>query len=190
MHTDVPTTVRPELAANPAAFGVGQGQEISPALLDFFLPDRENFLLAQLNAARCFCRRRFRFLDVARRRQAIEIESRVRAEFEPKFSALDQRALELQAANKAGEEFVGIARARAGLEAERDKALTTTLGQRGITLPDDELLQLKPQVLKLKAASAARGSAARESALRTEEVNQLLRQEPPRRTVTGSFRVH
>lgn len=190
VHTDVPTTVRPELAANPAAFGAGQGQEISPALLDFFLPDRENFLLAQLNAARCNCRRRFIFLDVARRRQALEIESRIRAEFEPKFSVLDQRALELQATNRSGEDFVGVSRERASLVAERDKALIDALRQRGITLPDDEVLQLRPQVMKLKAASAARGSAARESELRISEVNQLLRQEPPRRTVTGSFRTH
>ena len=51
VNTNVPN-VRPELAANPAAFGAGLGQQISPALLDFFLPDRKNFLLGQLNAAR------------------------------------------------------------------------------------------------------------------------------------------
>ena len=190
VHTDNPVNVRPELAANPAAFGAGLGHEISPALLNFFLPDRENFLLGQLNAARCLCRPRFRFLDVARRGLAIEIESRVRKEFEPRLAALNQRIVALQAENRPGEDFIGLAREKENLVAEQNKALTASLRQRGITLPDDEHLDLKPQSLKLKAGIAARDSAARESELRVAEINQLLRQEPPRRTVTGSFRVH
>lgn len=192
VHVDVPTTMRPELAANPAAFGVGQGQEISVALLNFFLPERKNFLLAQLNAARCSCRRRFLFLDATKRKMAIEIETRVRAQFESKFTELDQRAVELQAMNNEKDEdkSFGIAQEKASLEAERDRALSAALQEKGITLPDDELLQLKPQVMKLKAAGAAKGSVARETILRNDEVNQLLRQEPPRVTVTGSFRVH
>jgi hypothetical protein len=180
-HTDVPVTIRPELAANPAAFGAGQGHELSPALLDFFLPDRENFLLSQLNAARCRCKPRFRFLDVTRRTLALEIEKRIHTEFEPRFKNLNERILELQATNKQGEEFVKLAQEKANLEAERDKALTSALRQRNISLPEDEQLQLKPQVLKLKA---------REGASRIAEVNALLKQEPPRRTVTGSFRTH
>lgn len=189
VHTDIPVNVRPELAANPAAYGAGLGHEISPALLDFFLPDRENFLLGQLNAPRCTCRPRFRFLDVATRRMAIEIDTRIRKEFEPRFTALNQRILELQAENRGGEDFVGLAREKANLVAEQNKALTSALQQRGIRLPDDELLDLKPRTLKLRAGATARGSA-REGDLRTAEVIQLLRQEPPRRTVTGSFRTH
>jgi hypothetical protein len=189
VHTDVPTNVRPELAANPAAFGAGLGHEISPALLDFFLPDRKNFLLSQLNAARCTCRRRFRFLEVARRGLALEIELRVRKEFEPRFEALNERIAELQAQNRPGEDFAGVSRDKANLLAEQDKALSAALRQRGIILQDEELLQAKPQVLKLKAG-LARTPAAREGDLRTAEVIQLIRQEPPRRTVTGSFRTH
>lgn len=190
VHTDIPSIVRPELAANPAAFGAGFGHEISPALLDFFLPDRKNFLLAQLNAPRCTCKRRFRFLEVARRRLALEIEARVLTEFEPRFAALRARIAEAQAENRPGEDFAKLAREKANLEAEHDKALTTALRQRDIVLPDDELVQEKPQVTKLRAGAAAAGSAAREGELRVAEVNQLLRQEPPRRTVTGSFRTH
>lgn len=115
VHVKVVTDVRPEFAANPAAFGSGQGQEISSALLDCFLPARKS---------------------------------------------------------------------------ERDKALSAELRRNGITLPDDELLNLKPESMKLKAGGIAKGNAAREAGLRTEEVNRILREEPPRRTVTGSFRVH
>lgn len=190
VHVDVPTNIRPELAANPAAFGVGLGQEISLALLNFFLPERKNFLIGQLNAARCTCKRRFLFLDVTRRKLAIDIEARVRARFESRFNELDQRAVELQAINKEGDDSLRIAQEKESLEDEHDKALSAALKEKGIYLPDDELLQLKPQVMKLKAAGAAQGSAARESSMRNDEVNQLLRQEPPRVTVTGSFRVH
>lgn len=190
VHTDLPVNVRPELAANPAAFGAGLGHEISPALLGFFLPDRKNFLLAQLNAARCRCKPRFRFLDATRRGLALEVERRVRTEFEPRITALNERILQLQAANRSEEEFERLAKEKATLEAEQDRALASALRQRNITLPDDEMLDLKPQTLKLKAASVARGSAAREGELRVAEVNQLLKQEPPRRTVNGSFRTH
>jgi hypothetical protein len=189
VHTDVPINVRPELAANPAAFGAGFGHEISPALLDFFLPDRKNFLLSQLNAARCTCRRRFRFLDVARRGLAFEIAKRIRKDFDPRIEALNQRIAEVQAQNRPGEDFVGLSREKANLEAEQDKALSAALRQRGIILQDEEVLQAKPEVLKLKAG-LARTTAAREGDLRTAEVNQLIRQEPPRRTVSGSFRTH
>ena len=189
VHTDLPVNVRPELAANPAAFGAGLGHEISPALLGFFLPDRKNFLLSQLNAARCRCKPRFRFLDATRRGLAFEIEKRVRTEFEPRITALNERILELQAANRSDEEFEKLAKEKASLEAEQDRAVAGALRQRNITLPDDESLQLKPQTLKLKAGVTARGSA-REGELRAAEVIQLLRQEPPRRTVSGSFRTH
>lgn len=182
LHVDVRPIPLPE-------FGGGQGQQISPALLEFFLPDRKNFLLNQLNAARCNCQPRFRFLDVARQRVALEIDNRVRTQFTSRIAALDQRLMELQM-TKATEGLASLTRERASLVAEREKALIAELGRKGITLPDGELLDLKPQVMRLKAARAANGVIAREQALRVAEVNRLLAQEPPRLTVTGSFRVH
>ncbi len=191
VHVDIPTGIQAELAANSAAFGTGQGQEISRALLDFFLPDRKNFLLGQLNAQRCECKRRFTFIpDAVLRRKALELDTRVRVQFEPRITELDRRLLELQGASDRGQRFTGLGRERAALVAERDKTLVTELERGGIKLLDDELLQLKPQVLKLKAANQARGSREREAALRIAEVNQLLKQEPQPRRVTGSFRTH
>jgi hypothetical protein len=192
VHVDVkPASVRPELAANPAAFGTGMGQTISPALLDFFLPERKSFLLGQLDQARCSCVRRFRFLDPARRARALELERRVGARFESRLEALGQRIAELQAGPAPGEiEAQKVAGERASLLEERDRLLVAELGRRGITLPDAELLDLRPRPLKLRAASRAKGNVALERALRAAEVNQLLRREPARRTVTGSFRVH
>ncbi len=83
-----------------------------------------------------------------------------------------------------------LAGERESLMDEQEKALVEALRQKGINVPDDELLQIKPQVSRLKARGLAKGSVSREADLRVEEVNQLLRNEPPRRTVTGSFRVH
>ncbi len=192
VHVDVmPASVRPELAANPAAFGTGMGQTLSLALLDFFLPERKNFLLGQLDQVRCTCVRRFRFLDPARRALALEIEQRVGAKFDRRLEALDQRIAELQGGPVPEEkERQKVARERAALRAERDELLVAELGKRGITLPDAELQDLRPRPLKLRAGLRAKGDAVLEPALRAAEVNQLLRREPARRTVTGSFRVH
>ena len=191
VHVDVmPASVRPELAANPAAFGAGLGQEISPALLDFFLPERKNFLIGQLNSSRCICINRFQFLDASKRHRAIEIRSTVERQFEPRFEALERRIVELEAIPAGERDLSTLSEERAELLLERDKALTAELERNGIKLPDAELLDLKPQAMRLKAASAATGDARHQWALRVEEVNQTLRQEPARRTVTGSFRVH
>jgi hypothetical protein len=191
VHVDVfPPSVRPELAANPAAFGAGLGQEISVALLNFFLPERRNFLLTQLNAARCACINRFRFLDAERLRRALEVEARVQKQFDPRLEPLDVRIGQLQATPGADRELAAVTQDKAQVLAERDKVLIDELGRNGITLPESESLDLKPQALKLKAAAASNGDPARERALRIEEVGEILKQEPPRRTVTGSFRVH
>lgn len=190
VHVKVVPNVRPEFAANPAAFGSGQGQEISPALLDFFLPARKNFLLAHLNSARCTCVRRFGFLDAVKRRVALDIETKVQREFSARFEELEKRLAQIQTTTPTAEEVSKLARERNQLVSERDKALSAELRRNGITLPDDELLNLKPESMKLKAGGIAKGNAAREAGLRTEEVNRILREEPPRRTVTGSFRVH
>ena len=75
------------------------------------------------------------------------------------------------------------------LLAERDKALLDQLQRAGIKLPDDTV-DLRPQSMKLRASTAAQGNASRAAVLRVQEVNQALAADPPRRTVTGSFRVH
>lgn len=81
-----------------------------------------------------------------------------------------------------------IEKEQTALAAARDRTLVAELRKNGIVLPENGTENLKPQVMRLKAASPAGGVSARESALRTEEVNRILREEPPRRAVTGSFR--
>ena len=157
---------------------------------DFFLPARKNFLLAQLNSARCTCVRRFGFLDAVKRRVALDIETKVQREFSARFEELEKRLARIQTTTPTAEEVSELARERNQLVSERDKTLSAELLRNGKTLPEDELLNLKPESMKLKAGGIAKGNAAREAGLRTEEVNRILREEPPRRTVTGSFRSH
>lgn len=174
VDTNLPA-VQPELAANPAAFGPGLGQRISPALLDFFLPDRRNFLLAQLNAPRCACVNRFRFLTPALRVRALEIERKVHGQFMKRLEEIEKRSDEDDP--KALAELLD---AHERIVAERDRALARELAEAGIKLPDDEMLNLRPTPLRLSASAAER----------TKALNELLKKEPPRRTVTGTFRPH
>jgi len=164
VHVDsnVPAA-QPELAANPAAFGAGLGQQISPALLDFFLPDRKNFLLGQLNAPRCTCRPRFRFLEPPLRVRAFEIEGTIHGDFVKRFAELENRD-EVDA------------KAQELLDA-RERILAAELAKAGIKLPEENL----------RATSVRLTKSAAE---RTKAVNELVKKEPPRRTVTGTFRAH
>ena len=169
--TNVPSP-QPELAANPAAFGAGLGQRISPALLDFFLPDRKNFLLAQLNAPRCTCINRFRFLTPELRVRALEIERRVHGDFVKRLEEIEKRSDEDDP--KALAELLDT---RERIIAERDRALAGELAKAGIKLPEEDL---RATPVRLSASAAER----------TKAVNELLKKEPPRRTVTGTFRPH
>jgi len=183
VHVDtLPPSVRPELAANPAAFGAGIGQVISPALLNFFLPDRKNFLLGQLNDARCLCLNRFRFLPIERRQLAFDIQERVHKRFAERLESLEQKLIEIEGRDEGREGIGGLLKERDTLIAERDRMLASELEKQGIRLPEADMLDLKPQAVKLRA-----GNAPAEIA---KEVNAMLAEEPPRRTVTGTFRVH
>jgi len=104
VHVDtLPASSLPELAANPAAFPSALGQVISPALLDFFLPDRKNFLLKQLNDARCNCVNRFHFLDAARRPLALEIQARIHKPFEERLRSIEEKLAQLEGTGEKSE---------------------------------------------------------------------------------------
>ncbi|HYH06418.1 MAG TPA: hypothetical protein VEK11_05080 [Thermoanaerobaculia bacterium] len=184
VHVDTNTpSGQPELLANPAAFGAsGLGQAISPALRDFFLPERVNFLIAQLNAKRCPCKPKFRFLEPTLRARAFEIEARVHKQFADRMAELEKQhaALDVDRQKDTPRLRTQLLEERERILAEREKALVTELARAGVKLPEAEMLNLKPETLNL----------ARTAAARTAAVNERLRREPPRRTVTGSFRPH
>lgn len=168
---------------------------LSPALLDVFLPLRRTFLVDQLNAETCNCVRKFGSLPGADRSRAIEIEKRIIEKFAPRIrQELDQlnRAKEAARAKKTivSQKLVAASRARiAKLVIEREQQLIAELAKAQIqvesTVPDR-----RPQPLQLDAAKLARGDKKKEGELRRQAVRQLVSAEPPRRTVTGHFRVH
>jgi hypothetical protein len=182
IHVGTVPSVQPELAANAAAFGAGNGQPISPALKDFFLADRKNFLLQQLNLKRCPCRPRFRFLTPQLRQRAFDIEARVHKQFAERLGQLDKQSAELDVDAKKDTPRLRaqLLEQRERILVEREKALATELARANIRVPEAEMLDLRPQTLNLGRTPAARTAA----------LNELIKREPPRRTVTGSFRPH
>jgi hypothetical protein len=147
-----------------------------------FIPERLDFLLEQLNAARCLCRNRFLVLDERFRLRAEEIAERVDKRFEPRFSALEDL---LRAAGTDRRRVAELERSADRLVSERDQQLDAELRREGISMPRDDVQELRPQTLRLEATRRAGGDT-----LRAQEVLQLVKEEPARRTVTGSFRSH
>jgi hypothetical protein len=171
-----------------AAFPSNQGFGLSPALLDVFLPDRRNFLVGQLNLAVCPCPARFKFFVPAREPGVMQ-QDQLLLEFGPEAQRAQREVAERL--KRGGpvplpESLAFDQRAAAAL-ARVEQSLSASRERLG--LPPHEI-GLKPQPLFLTAAKRAGKDARLESALRQKEVQALLAQEPPRRTVRGSFSVH
>lgn len=169
---------------------IGFNEIVSPGLTSVFLPARRQFLVDQLNAKRCGCQQRFGFLGPDARARALALQSEVMKSFEPRFDALSLQLNSFKA--QAGNEgtWLALQRAAQALVAESDARLRTELRKAGIALPIDDATLAAPRRLNLKAGVRALGDAALEQTLRAQEIGELLRQEPPRRTATGSFAVH
>lgn len=182
-----PTLSAPSELAVPTVFGSGQGYDISDALKEAFLPARTQFLLDTLNGRRCLCLHRFQPLKNSAHMRAVEIQQRLAKRFEPRFGALNKSMNEA-----ADQPAVYRALERKGVEMQRefDTQLHAELRRVGIKLSDVDLEDTQPQVMRLQAAKRAGGDKKREQALRVSEINDILKQEPPRRTVTGSFAAH
>lgn len=174
-HVAPQASIRPEL-------GNQVGYRLSPALMQFFLPHRLNFLVAQLNATRCTCVRRFHFVPPNERRRALAIEAKVDARFARRLEELARKSeqLEVEPSNDAAKQRAQLLETRAQIFAERDRLLASEFAKGGIKFPDEEMLDLRPTSLKLSVSTAER----------TKAVNDLVKKEPPRRTVTGTFRSH
>jgi hypothetical protein len=177
----------PELAV-PAVFGTGAGHEISPALKDVFLPARKTFMLSQLNATSCACRNHFRGLPEARARLGLKLQDQTAKTFQQRAEALRDESLALRAKH-----HPSVAARQAldtkerALTADRDKLLGETLAKAKLPVPTPTL---KAEVLKFDAKTVPRTSPETERVAREKAVLKLVSDEPPRRTVTGSFTVH
>lgn len=156
---------------------------LSPALTDHFLPARKQFLLAQLNARRCSCRFCFKFPVRTRFERIEKIQLDIDKRFAPRIEKLTKEMQQARTRNARSSVQKKIDK----LMQARDKELNKKLKTARVKLPT---VSLKPQKQKLKAAKQARGDKKKERMLRQKEVLEILKKEPPRRTVTGSFRVH
>ncbi len=189
VHADTPISPLAELTG--AAFGPNpgpnSGHRLSPALLEVFLPDRKNNFIAQLNAPRCFCSQRFPFLDKLKIPKALAAEERVGRLMEPKVRALNNEIKALTESDTNQTQREAVEKRLAVLSQEQDRQIDVELKKLQIKVP---AITLKPQPLSLKAGRVARGNKQKEAELRQQELVQLIQEEPPRCTVTGSFRVH
>jgi hypothetical protein len=162
--------------------------EISPALQNYFLPARRQFLLDQLNAPSCPCERTFSFLTPARRQRAFTIERSVIEDFAPRIAGSRQmlrQRLAMKEIDRA--EVARLRQETAALEAQQDSETVRLLAKSGNRVARVSVDQ-RAQIMKVDTRSA-KGAQARQ-ALVTQAVLAALKREPPRRTVTGSFRVH
>src|SRR6266550_1829904 len=158
--------------------------EISPALQNYFLPARRQFLVDQLNAPTCPCVRTFRFLSTLRQRRAVAIERGVLEDFGPRIT--ERREARLQRLRTKDAELADLIRRRqeiAELEAQQDSATVFRLGKAGIRVAPVTVDQ-RAQLMKLDLRKAG-GDAKRRRLVVTRAVLNALKSEPPRRTVTG-----
>lgn len=180
VHVSENVSALPELTG--AAFPSSNGHAISQALRDNFVPARKQFLLAQLNRIRCTCRRCFRFPIKATLTNAMTIQDKLDKQFAPRLEALTKKRQQLK-----GAEADKLTSELTTLLAERDAKLAQELKAQKIEIVHEDL---RPASVKLTAAKLAKGDLKKEKQLRQEQVLEILKQEPPRKTVTGSFRSH
>lgn len=163
---------------------------LSPALTEVFLPARKAALVAQLDADICSCRVKSPKIihqDLVHRVQdrvlAVRAVERARL-----LEALDGPARGDDRARVAARATAELRLAQ--LEARMDAELRAALAPEDQVGLPDTTVSLAPTRLVLEDVKAAGADAGRARAARQKAVQALLRAEPPRRTVTGHFRVH
>lgn len=172
---------------------VGGMHALSPALTDVFLPERRRIAVEMLNQDTCPCEQTFAPVPLKARHEFVALEDKVTSQFAPR---LRQELERLKALGPSGSPKAANARKvrelRARilkLENDRQQAVVKAVAAKGTKLPVLDR-QLSAQATRLGFKQLAEGNPQQAAALRQQTIQQLLRSEPPRRTVSGSFRVH
>jgi hypothetical protein len=168
---------------------------LSDALNVAFLPARRKFLLGELNSDVCDCDRTFTDLDPAEREKAKKVQIKVDAKF--KVRRANEWKQLYDAKRKAHEKrkSIGVKDVRQSAkrldEIAREQAaeLNKELAKEGIEVRSSGT-GTKAHPWKFDVVKRAGGSKKKERELRAQAVVEQIRSEPPRRTVTGHFRVH
>lgn len=156
---------------------------LSPALTDHFLPARKQFFLAQLNRTRCSCNFCFPFTE----RILLDKIQFIQEEIDRQFAMRIEELITKMRVTKSNHTRMDLQKHLDKLMLERDIQFENKLKANRIKSP---VISLKPQALNLTASKQAKGNLKMEQRLRQKEIMAILKKEPPRRTVTGSFRVH
>jgi hypothetical protein len=187
VHVDTLPTVsltgQPEF--NAANFGGNaNGFNISPALLNAFLPARENNLVNVANLPVCDCVPKPNLLSTIRANIPRQVQliddfgQRVKSE----LAGIDKRFI-AQPTTKESDRRELLQQKKAAiarLEATRNKEL------QGIGLTADPVT-VKIEPVRL---DATRASGERLKAIKLEKLREIVNAEPPRESITGSFRPH
>lgn len=186
VHVDVnvpPISLAAMPEFNAANFGGNaNGHNISPALLTTFLPAREANLVSQANDTVCDCVPKPSVLGARDLNATVRVlrsnEPKMRAQLadaEKRFAAKSNVGRDDYRAYFAEKKAI-LARGQAA----RDKELATA----GLAV---ERVVEKVQPVTL---AAARPAARELRALKVRTLQELVKSEPPRESVTGSFRPH
>jgi len=187
VHVDTPPAV--SIAAQPgfnsAHFGGNtQGFNISPALLNAFLPARRTTLTTLANMDVCDCVRKAPVLPpkstlLNRHREIIALsQKKMRAELAAakKEFAARERVSPGDIRQHLAQQRAILAKAEAARNAELQKA--------GIKFAEPSA-RPEPEILAKQELPPAKLLQ-----LQRERMNRLVNAEPPRKTITGSFRSH
>jgi hypothetical protein len=166
---------------------------LSPALTDVFLPSRKANLVSQLQQDTCACSQKFLSLPPNQRAKALEIQERLKLRFKPdidnvriKVPKPGPRPLTSgEGLTSRGRIITGVGDVQRKLDTELLKELQRENIQVPQLIPDQKV---QPDLLD--AGQRSGGDQAKARLLRHQAVIEQVKKEPPRRTVTGSFRVH
>lgn len=187
VHVDTPlVSIAGHAGFDPTQFGGNtQGFNISPALLTTFLPARRNSLTNLANQEVCDCVRKpagpsvLSPSAIKRHRDIIALSNR---QIKSQLAVVDKEFITKPGVKPADlrQHFVQ----RKAVIAKAESSRNTELQQAGIKFED---VSLKPEPVILSQQKLS-GDQLRK--VKADKINQMLAAEPPRKSITGSFRPH
>jgi hypothetical protein len=167
--------------------------DLSPALTEVFLPERKRFMVSDvLSQNVCTCDQVFPHLPERLREKTVRLQDEVTKAFAPRIARQGEILKSLYTKPPSALRTRELTKVRAEIAArdrEREQALFKAAKAQNVTLPPLNRT-LTPQLLQLGIDGIVAGDPGRVGALRQAAFIEILRREPSRRTVTGSFHVH
>ena len=187
VHVDTPPLVSlvGEPGFDPAQFGGNtQGFNISPALLNSFLPARRNNFtnIANMNVCDCVPKPAVLSINKALLAKQREIIAQSNRELTTQLTAVNKNFL-AKPAVKFGDARQLLMEQKAVIT-KAEAARNAELGKAGMRFAEPAL---KPEPIILTNEKLPGNRVMK---LKIEKLNQLMNAEPPRETITGSFRSH